>query len=138
MRRRLGKQAPRYRFFFNPYKYTRFTTCPQCGNETLRRKFPLFIHVHPMEPVLLNKTCRYCPHCDLLIAHQNDIEDLLAKIFTDSAPKVVGKDYLVVGTVDRADWKRIEQNQLFIEDTLEALHDFEEAVTFELKGGWQI
>src|SRR5438445_13688037 len=69
---RLGKQPPRYRFFLNPYQDARFSTCPQCTNKTKQRKLPLFLHIDPKQPLLLNKTCRYCPYCDLLIAHQDE------------------------------------------------------------------
>ncbi len=40
----LGKQPPRYRFFLNPYRDARFTTCPQCGLKTRQRQCPLVIH----------------------------------------------------------------------------------------------
>jgi hypothetical protein len=29
--------------------------------KTRQRKLPLFIHIDPKQPLLLNKTCRYCP-----------------------------------------------------------------------------
>jgi hypothetical protein len=133
----LGKQPPRYRFFLNPYEDVRFSSCPQCTNKTKQRKLPLFIHIDPMQPMLLNKTCRYCPYCDLLIAHKNDLEDVLARTFAVLNPEIVGNDYLVIGTLDRADWKRIDQNKLPIQDTIEALHDFKDVVTFEPMGGWR-
>jgi hypothetical protein len=133
---RLGKQPPRYRFFLNPYQDARFSKCPQCENKTGQRKLPLFIHINPKQPLLLNKTCRYCLHCDLLIAHQDDLEDLIARIFTDLNPEIVGNKYLVVGTLDRADWKRIDQDKLPIQDTIEALHDFKDVVMFKPMGGW--
>jgi hypothetical protein len=134
---RLGKQPPRYRFFLNPYQDARFSKCPQCENKTGQRKLPLFIHINPKQPLLLNKTCRYCLHCDLLIAHQDDLEDLIARIFTDLNPEIVGNKYLVVGTLDRADWKRIDQDKLPIQDTIEALHDFKDVVMFKPMGGWR-
>lgn len=132
-----GKQPPRYRFFLNPYEDARFSSCPQCGTKTGQRKLPLFIHIDPAQPLLLNKTCRYCAKCDLLIAHQNDLEDLLARIFDTFNPEIVGNKYLVVGTLDRADWKRIDQNKLPVRDSIEALHDFKDVVTFEPMGGWR-
>ena len=70
----LGKQPPQYRFFLNPYQDARFTRCPQCDQPMRQRKLPLVIHIDPMQLLSLNKTCRYCPHCDLLIAHQDDVE----------------------------------------------------------------
>src|SRR2546429_4412382 len=81
------------------------------ANKTRQRKLPLFIHVSPAQPVTLNKTCRYCPNCDLLIAHQDEIEDILSRIFTTLEPEIVGNDYLVIGTVEQATWKRTMQNQ---------------------------
>src|SRR6266702_905862 len=80
---------------------------------------------------------RFCPNCDLLIAHQDEIEDILSRIFTTLEPEIVGNDYLVIGTVERATWKRTMQNQLPIQDTLDALHDFEEVVSFKPAWGWR-
>lgn len=132
----LGKQPPRYRFFLNPYQDMRFTKCPQCDSKTLLRKLPLVIHVEPMQMLSLNKTCRYCPRCDLLIAHQDDLEHLLASFFTEQKPEVIGNDYLVIGTEDRPAWKRGMQQPLTLQEALEALHDFKEVVTFKITGGW--
>ena len=129
--RRLGKQSPRYRFFLNPYPDVRFTTCPQCSRRTNQRKLPLVIHINPRKPVSINKTCRYCPACNLLIAHQHEVEQQLALLFARHDPALVGSDYLVVGTQDRADWRRGVQTPLTIQEMLESLHDFDEVVRFE-------
>jgi len=99
-----GKRPPQYRFFLNPYQDMRFTKCPQCDNKMHQRKLPLMIHVEPTQLLSLNKTCRYCPHCDLLIAHQNDMEHFLASFFMEEKPEVMGNDYLVIGTLERAVW----------------------------------
>jgi hypothetical protein len=133
---RLGKQPPRYRFFLNPYPDVRFTTCPQCGEKARVRKLPLVIHIDPMQLVALNKTCRYCPRCDLLIAHQDQLEAWLAAFFGQQQPEVVGNDYLVVGTEDRAAWRRGTHTPLTIPEALEHLHDFIEVVRFELAPRW--
>lgn len=130
---RLGKQPPRFRFFLNPYADMRFTSCPQCRAKTRQRKLPLVIHVQPMHMISLNKTCRYCPACDLLIAHQDDLEDLLARMFAERAPEDLGNDYLVVGTMDRADWQRnVPQQSALLAEMLETVHDFQEVVGFKL------
>jgi len=125
---RLGKQPPRYRFCLNPYSDVRFTTCPQCGKKTRQRKLPLVIHIDPQQLIALNKTCRYCPTCDLLIAHQDEIEAFLAAFFGEQRPEIVGNNYLVVGTEDRADWLRGMKTTQTIPDLLEHLHDFAEVV----------
>src|ERR1700730_4330882 len=97
---RIGKQPPRHCFILNPYPWERFAFCPACDGPTEQRKFPLVIHVDPRNPVSLNKTCSYCPRCDLLIAHQDELEEQLLALFEEHNPKVIGNDYLVIGTLD--------------------------------------
>jgi len=101
-----------------------------------QRKLPLVIHIDPMVMLSLNKTCRYCAHCDLLIAHQDDLEHILARIFSEQNPEIVGNDYLVVGTMDKKIWKSETQQQGSIQNILSVLHDFTEVVTFKVTGGW--
>jgi len=84
--KRLGKQSPRYRFLLNPFRDRRFAVCPNCEGRTLLRKVPLVIHVDPINPVAINKSCRYCPACDLLIAHQDEVEQQLAALFSKRGP----------------------------------------------------
>ena len=134
--RRLGKQPPRYRFFLNPYRDVRFTTCPQCGGKMRARKLPLVIHVDPMQMVALNKTCRYCPGCDLLIAHQDEIEGFLAAFFDDRQPEIVGNPYLVFGTEDRADWLHGMRTPVSPLEALKRVHDFTEVVVFKPMPRW--
>ena len=134
---RLGKRPPRYRFFLNPYQDVRFSTCPQCANKTGQRKLPLFIHIDPKQPLLLNKICRYCPYCDLLIAHKDELDAVIMRVFSVLNPGIVGNKYLVIEALDRADWKRIDREKLPIQDTIEALHDFKEVVVFKPMGGWR-
>lgn len=133
----LGKQPPLYRFFLNPYRDMRCTKCPQCDTKMHQRKLPLVIHIEPRGLLSLNKTCRYCPHCDLLIAHQNDVERILAAALSPFQAKSISRDdYLVVGTLEKAVWRRGMQQPLTLQETLDALHDFKEVVTFKVTGGW--
>ena len=46
------------------------------------------IHVDQGATLALNKTCKLCPSCDLLIAHQDEIEAHLAAYFGQHAPDV--------------------------------------------------
>jgi len=134
--RHLGKQPPRHLFFFNPYQEVRCTTCPKCRGKTKLRKLPLLIHIDPMHLIALNKTCRYCPDCDLLIAHQDEIEEFLAAYFSRVDPEAIGNDYLVLGTVDRADWRQGMKQPLTTQEMLDRLHDFKQELQFQLVGGW--
>ena len=128
----LGKLHPQYDFFLNPYDDLRFTSCPKCNVKTSHRKLPLMIWVEPHYPVSLNYTCLYCQTCDLLIAHQNEIEDLLALIFRTRAPKVVGNDYTVIGTMEKSAWKLGVQKPLDFQNMPENLHDFNQVLKIEL------
>ncbi len=132
---RIGKLPPKYTFILNPYADARFTRCPDCNQRMKQRKLPLFIHVDPMRPVVLNYTCRYCPDCDLLIAHQDEIEGLLAALFAEHDPSVIGNDYLVLGTVERQAWREGMKQPKGIPEMLEYLHDFKEVHTIR-PAGW--
>ncbi|HEX8682905.1 MAG TPA: hypothetical protein VF707_11360, partial [Ardenticatenaceae bacterium] len=88
--------------------------------------------------IALNKTCRYCPDCDLLIVHQDEIEHLLATLFASHSPEDIGNDYLVVGTLDRSKWRQGVKEPLQSPDTIENLHDFKETWEVEVDpGGWR-
>lgn len=133
----LGKLPPEYTFILNPYTEYRFTDCPGCDKRMKQRKLPLFIHVDPMDPVVLNYTCRYCPDCDLLIAHQDEIEELLAGIFAQLDPSVIGNEYLVIGTVERKAWREGVKQPKGVTEMLEHLHVFKDVRTVRVQpGGW--
>jgi len=134
----LGNLMPLYKFFLNPYADLRFTSsCPSCCGKTKQRKLPLAIHVSDWGMVILNKTCRFCPACELVIGHQDEIEGFLAQLFAESAPEVVGNDYLIVGTVDRKDWRRGLVKPLTSEEMLTALHDFKDHLHFKPSPRWE-
>ena len=134
---RLGELPPLYRFILNPYTDARFTRCPSCEQKMRQRKVPLFIHVDPFHPIVLGYTCRYCPDCDLLIAHQDQIEVLLANLFAELDPSASGEDYLVIGTVERKAWREGMKQPKGIDDMLAHLHDFKEVLTVEYRpAGW--
>jgi hypothetical protein len=135
--RKLGKQPRRHDFFLNPYQDWRFSYCPKCGERTRLRKFPLVIHVEPLNPVALNKTCRYCPSCDLIIAHQDEIETQLTILFSERNPSVVGNDYLVMGTLDRTVWRQSLEQPILMGELLDHLYVFKQVLRFEPEHyGW--
>lgn len=134
--RQFGKLLPQYNFFLNPYENERFTHCPQCGAKMGQRKLPLVIHVDPMYPVSLNYTCKYCSICDLLIAHQNEIEHLLTALFEKYAPDAIGNEYLVMGTFDHGYWEEGTKTSHAAQDLFVNLHDFKQVLTFHPAGGW--
>jgi Flp pilus assembly protein TadD len=127
----LGKRPPRHHFFLNPYRDTRFTTCPKCMHKTRPRKFSLVVNVNPKYSLIVEKICRFCYLCDLLIVHQDQLEERLAGAFMTINPQAIGNDYQVVGTLERAEWNREKQDPLSFEQVIEFLHDFKAIVTFQ-------
>jgi hypothetical protein len=101
----LSQMPRKYKFVLNPYPEMRLSSCPFCDRKTGQRKIPLLIHVDPNNLISLNYTCRYCQACDLLIAHKHEIEHLLTILFRQRAPEVIGNEYLIMGTMDKAAWR---------------------------------
>jgi hypothetical protein len=128
---RLDEQPRRHRFILNPYSEERFAFCPRCDRATKQRKFPLLIHVEPRNPVALNKTCCYCRRCDLIIAHQDELELQLAALFANRDPTTLGREYLVMGTLDHDVWDRGLRIPLSIPEMLANLHVFQEVLGIE-------
>jgi len=123
---KFGKLPPKYRFILNPYKDVRFSTCPNCSEKTLVRKVPLFIHVQPTYPTTINKKCRYCPKCDILIAHQDELEHMLALAYQKRKPEIIGNEYLVLGTLEPSSWRKREKEPVGSGNVQEHVHDFKE------------
>lgn len=121
----------RHYFFLNPYEDAAFTKCPKCESKTKVRKFPLVIHIEPRQLLLLNKQCRYCPGCDLIIAKKADVESLMSASFEESRPEIIGNDYLVIGVVDRKDWREGKKGKLLDSETIEQAYVFKDVLNFE-------
>ena len=74
MKRTIGKGRARYSFILNPYCDVRLSKCPRCDRPTHPRKFALLIHVDTWGPLVLGKTGPYCSRCELIVAHQDELE----------------------------------------------------------------
>ena len=122
-KKRFGKLAPRYLFALNPYSDARFSHCPECSRLTYPRKFPLVIHLHGYGPFILGKTCRYCPKCEFIIAHQDELESVLASMFSQRAPEVVGNEFFVLGTVQTKAWRKGIEDPSSLSDIREHMAD---------------
>ncbi len=134
---RFGQLEPQYNFALNPYPDARFSKCPNCEQKTGQRKRPLFIHIDPRQPVVLNYTCRYCSRCDLLIAHQHEIESLLAQKFAPVNPSLIGNNYLIMGTVEPKAWRENMKQAKPIAEMIAQTHGFKSHQTIQMSmGGW--
>ena len=124
-------------FFLNPYEDAAFTRCPKCENNTKIHKFPLVIHIDPQQLLLLNKKCRYCVKCDLIIAKKSELESLIVVIFEQSKPEIIGNDYLVMGVAERRDWLDSKKGKMPQSETIERMLVFKDVLNFEpVHAGW--
>jgi hypothetical protein len=126
-------------FFLNPYEDAAFTKCPQCGENTKIRKFPLAINIDPEQLLLLNKKCRYCVKCDLIIAKKSELESLMVASFEQSKPEIIGNDYFVIGVAERKDWLEGKQGKVPQSETIERILVFKDLLSFEpVRAGWYL
>lgn len=137
-REHVGNLPPRYALMLNPFPETRLSSCPKCDRLTYPRKFPLFIHVEGWGPLIQGKTCKYCPRCELIMCHQDELEHELAHSFGRLKPEVIGNEYFLVGTVERKTWKAGMEKPGTIGDVLDHTADFKRYVDLQFDpGGWR-
>jgi hypothetical protein len=138
-RERLGKQPARYRFLLNPYPDVRLSKCPTCGRATHPRKFALLIHADGWGALALGKTCQYCAGCELVIAHKDELDAELAASLARLAPGAVGREYVVLGTLDRKIWERgLRGEGLPLAEALAHVAGFKQVLQLEVDpGGWR-
>jgi len=131
-------EKSKHYFFLNPYKDGAFTKCPRCDSKTKIRKFPLVVHVEPQQLVLLNKKCRYCTACDLIIARQSELETLMVICLEDVNPDVIGNDYLTMGVVERKDWREVSKAQMSQSELIDRMYVFKGVLDFKPIPAWTI
>ena len=137
----LGNLEPMHRFFLNPYTDARFTYCPECDRKMKDRKRPFLVHVDPMQLIIMNMTTKYCPDDDLIIMHRDILESFLVQITNRRGmQELIGNDYLVIGTMERAYFRDHIRGKADDRVTFDHLHDFAEHVRFEpvANPSWQI
>jgi hypothetical protein len=135
-RRKYGRE-PRHHFVLNPHPDTRCTRCPKCEALMKVRKVPLLIHVDPQTLFTLRKTVKLCPACDLLIVHKDELEQQLAYAFHDRQPEILGNPYLVLGTLEVADWKEGVRQPTTAQEMIARHHPFKDELELHVSpGGW--
>jgi len=136
----LGRSSlpPRYSFILNPYSDVRLSKCPCCCRPMHPRKFALLIHVETFGPLAIGKTGRYCTPCELIAIHQDELESELAHHLNRLAPKAVGEEYLVFGTMDRKIWQKgLTEGGANMSSALDHTAVFKTVLKLEVEGGWR-
>jgi hypothetical protein len=134
----IGQLPPRYSFLLNPHAELRLSKCPKCQQASHLRKFALFIHVDGWGAIALGKTCRYCSHCEMIMVHRDELEEQLAHSLTQMAPKAVGNEYLVLGTIEKKVWREgLRGSEKQPAAILKHVADFKNVYELEYEpGGW--
>lgn len=114
-----------------------FTVCPKCEEKTKIRKYCLLIHIEPRHLLSLNKSCRYCTGCDLIIVKKADLERLLVAFCEQNAPDIIGNEYFVYGIMDRKDCKNVKTGKTNAQEAIKCSYPFKDIWMFEIvPGGW--
>ena len=124
----MGALPPRYAFVLNPYPRERFTRCPRCKARTHARKIALVIHVTSVGLVTLRKTCRLCIVCDMLIAHQAEIDRLIDGFRSGRAER---REYLVLGTLESRTWRQGVSGSVTVEEVVAHMADLKAHVRID-------
>jgi MinD superfamily P-loop ATPase len=117
----MGALPPQYSFFLNPHANEAFTRCPRCKAKTRVRKMALVVHVDSVGFVLLRKTCRLCVVCEMLIAHEGEMDRLIDSLRNH---RVGGRKYLVLGTLESKTWRQSFSGSVTIDEVVGAMADF--------------
>lgn len=125
----MGTLPPRYSFFLNPYPKERFTRCPRCQAAMGLRKMPLVIHVDSFGLLLLRKTCRLCVACEMLIAHEAEVNRVIDGL---AAPSDARTTYLVLGTLGSGTWREGMHRGVTIDDVKHDMADFKAFMRVEI------
>ncbi len=136
MKTSIGALPARYSFALNQRSDVRFSKCPGCESKTRVRKIPLVIHVDGTGLVVLRKTCRMCVNCELVIAHQDEIESQLAAAIPPGTRQE--PEYFVLGAVEPRLWRRGLCSALMMDELIERMADFKAHMQLEhTPGGWR-
>ncbi len=135
---KIGSLPPRYSLLLNSHKNVRLSKCPKCQKLTHVRKFALFVHIDDWGPMVLGKTCRYCSRCEVVMVSRKELAAELARGLSLVVPETIGKDYLVLGTIEIKIWREgLGSPGKPIAEMLKHVADFKHQYDLEYKpGGW--
>jgi hypothetical protein len=81
----------------------------------------LVIHVDSVGLVLLRKTCRLCVACEMLIAHEAEMDHLSGGL---RSHQLGTREYFVLGTLDVRTWRLGLSGNVTVDEVAGAMADF--------------
>lgn len=133
-----------YYFYLNPHDDYKCTKCPKCDQKTKLRKHCLMIHYEEksterVQLFSLNKSGKFCPHCNLIIGQKSEIEELLDGMSSQIGFVFNPSNYFVFGTMDRKDWVRGQKERISPKEMLKYISHFKDTWDFEIQpAGWYL
>ena len=132
----------KYYFYFNSYDFYKWSRCLQCDGNTKLRKFCLAIHYADKKKnyhqlISINKSCKFCPKCELIIGQKSELDDLVKQISQQVNLKFNTENYFAFGTMEKKDWKRSQEEALDQREAIKLVNPFKDVLEFEIRpGGW--
>ena len=137
-------QKAKYYFYLNPFDEYKWTKCPNCEAKTKLRKYCLTISYNDEEKkarqlLSLNKSCKFCPDCQLIIAHKSEIDTFVARLVESLGLRFNADNCFVFGTMDRKHWKKGQQEAMSPASALEIISPFKNVWNFKVRpAGWYL
>ncbi|MDI6738582.1 MAG: hypothetical protein QME12_08810 [Nanoarchaeota archaeon] len=83
----------------------------------------------------LNKTCKYCHYCNLLIADKDEVELFIKQFLGVNA--ITEKEYFIAGTLDRKVYRKMAKEGGLSEGPLHGASFFKNVWEFTMQpSGW--
>jgi hypothetical protein len=77
---------------------------------------------------MLRKTCRLCVVCEMLVAHQAEIEPLIDALVQEKGKK---REYVVLGTLGMKTWRRGLSGSVTVQELVDHMADFKDYIRID-------
>jgi hypothetical protein len=90
------------------------------------------------KPVIgLDQQYKYCPRCEMIIAHQVDLESNLNQMMVAAGFQFDPENYKVLGTLDKKDLTKSQKESLGEDEVVKLIFKFKRVLDFEITpAGW--
>jgi len=135
-------KKPKHDFYLNAYEFYKWYGCLTCEGKMKVRKYCLMIHYQESLAVAprlfsLNKSCKYCPYCDMIVVQKSEIEEHLGAMLAQMKVKFISENYFIFGTIDKKDWLNAQKVPTMPNEMLALSYPFKKIHDFGIQpAGW--